>query len=358
MRMKTCWESSLIVTVAIWFAQPLNTVAQSVDLLTGQAQGSIPIWELNYGDLSVPVSLYHHGSAIHVEEGEGAFGVGWNLAAGGAISRSVRGLPDDYSSTTDTREGWLFDNQAGSICNYGPTSNDDLSVCTDETVDYNFLDGQGYTKDTEPDMFYFNAPGLSGQFVFGSDGNPKLFPYQDLAITVNKDGNGKILSFSIINDRGITYLFSTVESVARKRGQSTPVTVTVFQTDFNYYQTEATFNSAWLLTSITSSATSRVANFTYNDLVEAHSTRYITLIGTGSNLPDTLYFITDRYTPRQLSSITAGYYSVNFSWYNELVRKISVTTMAGIETKDFEFYYDEVTSSTDTSNPKVHRSFL
>lgn len=332
--------------------------SQSVDLLTGQAQVSIPLWTLTYGDLSVPISLYHHGNAVRVEEGDGAFGVGWNLATGGAVSRTVRGLPDDYSASTDFRRGWLIHNQASSIVNFSPTSNDDLSSCSDEGDDYDFINEKGDTIDTEPDMFYFSAPGLSGQFVFGTDGNPKLLTYQDLSITVNTDAYGKIVSFSIVNDMGLTYLFSTVESTVRKVGKSTSTAVSTFQTDYYYYQTEASFNTAWLLTSITSAATSRVANFSYDELEETLSNRFVTLIGTTTNEPDTLYFITDRYTPKQLSSISAGYYEVDFSWYNGLVRKISVTTTTGTESKDWEFLYGEVTSSTDTSYPKVYRHFL
>lgn len=334
-------------------------VAQSVDLLTGQAQVSIPIWTLTYGDLSIPVSLYHHGNAVRVEEGEGAFGVGWNLAAGGAVSRTVRGLPDDYKVTDDNRKGWLIHDKADSIINFSPSSDDDLSNCSDEGDDYDFIDSKGYTIDTEPDMFYFSAPGLSGQFAFGADGNPKLLTYQDIGITVNRqNGNGKILSFSIVNDMGLTYLFSIIQSTARVVGQIQHESVSVFKTDWNYYKTEASFSSAWLLTSITSAATGRVASFTYQDLDETRSNRFVTLIGTVTNEPDTLYYITDRYMPKQLSSITAGAYGVDFSWYNGLIRKISAITTGGTETKDWEFVYGDVTSSTDTNYPRLYRHFL
>lgn len=347
----------VILFTILWWVGP-KASGQTVDLLTGQAQASVPIWDLTYGDISVPISLYHHGNAVRVEEGEGAFGVGWNLVAGGAVSRVVRGLPDDYSVSTDGRKGWLFRNQAYFINTFIPSSNDALATCSDESTDYDSINAQGYWRDTEPDMFYFNAPGLSGQFVFGADGTPKLLTYQDLLFTVNKDAGGRIVSFSIVNDKGITYLFSTVESVKRKVGRPYSTAVSAFQSDYNYYKVEAAYTGAWLLTSITSAATGRTASFSYNDLDETQSNRYVTLIGATTNQPDTLYFLTDRYSPRQLSTITAGGYAVNISWFNGLVRKISVTSTAGIESKDFEFFYEEITSSTDTGNPKVYRSFL
>jgi hypothetical protein len=158
-----------------------------VDLLTGRPQISISLWNLQMGNVSAPIAVSYNGTGIRVEESEGTAGMGWNLAAGGAISRAVRSLPDDYAgSGGDLRKGWLEPGIASSVQSFNPTANDDLSVCTDEVNDYNTLNGFGYTKDIEPDLFYVSAPGLNFKFVFDASGGltVKTIPYQDVKVTV------------------------------------------------------------------------------------------------------------------------------------------------------------------------------
>jgi hypothetical protein len=232
---------------------------QSVDLLTGRAQVSIPLWTISYSDVSVPISIWHHGGAIRVEEGEGSCGLGWNMSAGGAVSRQVRGLPDDYSLADDDRKGWLLASNANAIAvhNFADIPDDDLGICTDESLGYTFINSCGRTKDTEPDVFYFNAPGLSGQFVFGTDGNPKLLTYQDVKIVVTKDANGRITQFEITTNRGMKYTFAAIEIVTRKVYKNTPIYVSHFRTEYLYYQQPLSYTSVWHLSS--SGGSSKIA---------------------------------------------------------------------------------------------------
>src|SRR5690606_31162060 len=115
----------------------------------------------------------------------GVCGVGWDLVAGGSISRVVKGLPDDYSgSGSDLRKGWFYNNIATDISNFSNTA--DLIAggsCSDETTAFNALSSYNYTVDTEPDIFHYNVAGLSGAFVFDQDLNIRLIPYRDITIT-------------------------------------------------------------------------------------------------------------------------------------------------------------------------------
>ncbi len=330
--------------------------AQSVDLLTGRAQVSIPLWTISNADISIPISVWHHGGALRVQEGEGSCGMGWNLSAGGgAVSRQVRGLPDDYKKSYDNRRGWLFDSNSSDVGSFSSFPDNNLSDCSDETTAYNFIDGRAKTKDSEPDIFYVSAPGLSCQFVFGTDGNPKLLSYQDLKIVVTKS-NDQITRFDITTNKGITYTFATTENVTRKA--YVRASALYFTTEPFLYENPLTFIAAWHLTTIASSATGSTASFTYSIADEAEGNRFVITIPPGDNDPDTLYYVRDQGAPNQLSTITAGGYTATITWLNNLVRRVTVTEAAFSNQRQFDFVYRGLLSSTNTSNPKIHRYFL
>jgi len=176
------------VTILCFCLATLPAFAQGVDPLTGRAIISVPLGSVSALDLSVSLGLSHHGGALKVNEGPGNAGMGWSASLGsGYVSREVRGLPDEFNYAGDNRKGWLYTGQAQSIQTLALTAGNDLSQCYNS--DWAIIDAQlnnslGYVFDTEPDIFYFQAPGISGKFVFGTDGLPKLIPYQDLQITV------------------------------------------------------------------------------------------------------------------------------------------------------------------------------
>src|SRR5262249_29816772 len=56
----------------------------------------IPIYNYEFEGLSFPISLsYSGGNGVKPDEVPGWVGSGWNLQAGGAIHRTVRGKPDE-----------------------------------------------------------------------------------------------------------------------------------------------------------------------------------------------------------------------------------------------------------------------
>jgi hypothetical protein len=70
----------------------------------GTASNSIPIFNLKDGDLELPIALTYSSTGIQVEQVATRVGLGWNLSAGGEITRIVRDKPDEgfrpeYSST-------------------------------------------------------------------------------------------------------------------------------------------------------------------------------------------------------------------------------------------------------------------
>ncbi|HXO75191.1 MAG TPA: hypothetical protein VN824_08160, partial [Puia sp.] len=66
----------------------------STNLYTGGLQASLPLYTLKSSDLKIPISLgYTASNGVRSTNPNTVVGMNWTLAAGGSISRYVRGLP-------------------------------------------------------------------------------------------------------------------------------------------------------------------------------------------------------------------------------------------------------------------------
>jgi hypothetical protein len=262
----------------------------NVNPLTGAANAVIPIYTINSGQVSASVNLVYSGTGVKIKDVEGTAGMNWNVEAGGQISRIVRGLPDDCTTdnTGATMLGWMSANNTGAVYassfsiqnNGGVTCNNEINDVT------NINNNMPYTYDTEPDMFYVNAPGLSCQLVYDRTGTtPKFHPvnYQDIAIsyvTYGGTGNGsEIFSFTITNDKGIKYVFAAPENVTQTTQSTTAPGY--FATKYNQYHNGITYNDSWSLTSITDPSGNGIS-FTYTTAPVRNSLDPVTLYIAGS----------------------------------------------------------------------------
>ena len=83
-------------------AQPSPTTASLGEFIhfppgsnTGTVPYSIDLGQIQEKDFSIPLSLQYHNGGIRVNQEASWVGMGWSLGGGGAITRSVKGLPDD-----------------------------------------------------------------------------------------------------------------------------------------------------------------------------------------------------------------------------------------------------------------------
>src|SRR6186713_3677367 len=121
-----------------------------VDLYTGTGKVSIPICDLDSRELHLPVSFDYVGArGIKVQDVANDVGLGWQLNAGGQVTRVIRGNPDEEG------EGYLNHN-----------------VSSDE-----------------PDIFYVRTPYFYFHFVFDAGGNP-----------VMANGNGYKIIHNLLNN--------------------------------------------------------------------------------------------------------------------------------------------------------------
>jgi YD repeat-containing protein len=180
---------------------------------TGIPQISIPIYTIKEGPLSVPVSLSYHAGGLKVWETASWVGAGWSLNAGGVITRTVLGAPDERwtSSVSNQTHGFLSDSGYATGMYTSLTSGFPYQPPPGNRG-YQLNEWGKYAagqRDGEPDMFFFNVGGYSGKFFIRDDGNPVLLPEQDVRIVYNyTPGLGQsISSFILTTPDGTKYFF-------------------------------------------------------------------------------------------------------------------------------------------------------
>jgi len=247
---------------------------------TGRPQIDIPFYSINVGGVTVPVKLSYQFMGLRPTDVVGTTGLGWVLDAGGAISRTVKGRPDekarfqyadqirDHLTNGEFDWGLLFPSNQSSGGDGGNGGGDDgpsdvgdngrISGTTNSNgpsaADIRdmkrfinqIINGQ---VDTEPDIFSYSAPFGGGQFLFDWDANLVQLNASDLKIETPYDGipldaysdddlpffsSGQ--SFIVTTADGVKYSFSVQEMGNSDRNPDHP--------GASQYQ------SAWRLSSI------------------------------------------------------------------------------------------------------------
>jgi hypothetical protein len=164
---------------------------------TGTPNIDIPIYTVQEGPIQVPISIAYHASGLKVMEQASWVGAGWSLNAGGMITRSVRGMPDEILSSSGSLTpisylndkgyfSYLFSEGAGydydpQILPNGPGGQEQGQAS------YEFAQGR---RDGEADMFNFNFNGYSGKFYFRPENTVVIMPQQDIRVTPLYCGSG------------------------------------------------------------------------------------------------------------------------------------------------------------------------
>lgn len=197
---------------------------------------SIPVYTIDGGEVSIPISLSYHASGIKVEEIASNVGLGWNLSAGGSVTRQVRGLPDESSQGYNNSRTWVNQFLYGTMTAEG--RQDFLSSVRLGQVD------------TESDLYYYNLPnGASGKFFMDNNGVYLTVPRSNVVIngTIN-DG------WTITDDKGVKYLFQVTD-------YSVTNTITSSQSGFND-GSEFMGYTAWYINKIVDTKNNEI-NFKY-----------------------------------------------------------------------------------------------
>ncbi len=314
-------------------------VAQ-VNLQTGAAEAGFPLYQ--YTDaksrLSTGLSLnYVSGNGMRVNDMASCMGTGWELQAGGSISRIQQGEPDDQQfinngiadftdmvamgNTTDLYypNGYLYatsspkDSMVGEAC-YSPV------FISTRPAEYkpNF-------EDREQDIFTFQFNGRAGRFVIGKNREILVLEDSKLKITFNEADmrpqliRTKITDFTVTDENGIQYLFAEKElSDVFKYKSTTTVN------GYSIYKGVAMPNgnrnkivTRWFLTEIKNPMTNEKITFTYEDyLVDMDGPRHIakTIVDNSGGTSHMVVDRINRATKRLTGIITPDAYRVSFNY--------------------------------------------
>ena len=314
------------ITVAAPQAASISKVGEiPVDISTGRMNYTIPIFEIKEGNFSMPINLSYNYSGLLLDETPGYAGMGWAFNIGGSIVHSINGL-DDVGRENDKVKAYNYINKLPPFDDYN--SPEGLTTINHylENVSNGIFDG-------EPDKYIVNAGNLNCSFYLDKDNNAIFL----------KNENYKVSGFShagftIIDDKGINYIFNKPLNASKSSGASS----------FDYI-------SSFLLTEINFPNTSNKVLFEYENVVTEsytdinlsqtltqNSTQYVEAQGFELNNNKT-YTIVET---NKLKKITTNSCSIEFQYTNnptepaiKVINNINVKDKLSKTVKNFDFTY-------------------
>lgn len=219
-----------------------------VNKYNGTASVSVPIYTvplLNGG--GIPVGLNYTTSGIKVNEKSGPVGLGWQLIAGGRITRIMMGHPDEETPINTSK---TFNNLSAALLGH---------------------------QDTEKDIFYFEFPGGGGRFIFGHGFNtlnlPKdtddfyTLPESDLKIDFHIESTLNSY-FTITDTYGNRYIFGDSPDAREKTiTEQSQVNETAYDPAL-----KEEYISTWHLTTIDHAGLDDLENTTFTYGIDGQST--------------------------------------------------------------------------------------
>ncbi len=241
-----------------------------IDFHTGQPNISIPVFTKQVAKgLTLNLALNYATQGIKVNGYSGWTGTSWSMPIGGTISRTVRGLPDEYQHPVN-----------GPGVGTGIFHNDDFwnyeNLSFEDQARFNWsVLGTSIEKfDADIDLYQFSFPGGSGRFVVTKVGGaivPKLISKDQLVkieIVQYNTETYEISSFRITDKNGYRYLFDKVEvSDAEPRTFSVP-----FRGEGQLHASghlgDYQYNSAWHLSKVETYNEQELMTIQYSSSVE------------------------------------------------------------------------------------------
>ncbi|WP_089738635.1 hypothetical protein [Chryseobacterium jejuense] len=176
-----------------------------VNLFTGGLDLQIPIFSSEKNN----ISLSYNSSGFIPGKKSNYVGYNWSLNYGGAITREVRGIADDFISDGNFN-GFLYTVKNNPISNSSAFNNG-----YNYHLNNNYINIAGRFSELRADKFNFNFFGINGYFYIGNNGKPVVssstpnlivnidnFSYQDnFYCDPNPSG------FSIVDGQGNEYYF-------------------------------------------------------------------------------------------------------------------------------------------------------
>jgi len=201
----------------------------------GKVAVNIPIYDLSFKSLNVPISISYNTSGIRLNDIASWVGLGWTLNAGGAIIRNTKGLPDlDFESEIT-----------------------DLTDPDFTSTNYSYMKEAciGW-EDTEPDQYVINALGITGSFYLDQNEEHNVeFEDASIAIRIILEDDDEI--HAILPD-GRLLMFG--------KGADGSDATELTDSNLSGSYSSSDFITAWYLTELISSNRMDTVSFTYKEV--------------------------------------------------------------------------------------------
>lgn len=222
-----------------------------VDMSTGLAQVSLPVYTINTSGFSYPITIDFHASGRRTGDDFSTMGVGWALTATGYISREIRGMPDgvNFGYGTYTPLETTSAQMTSADSRYSLQTYYNLRLA-DESIPNPPSSISGQTKeDAEHDIYSYNVNGISGKFIFDKNGHIVQLTQNDCTILQAS----YVGPFIIIDKNGNTYYFGQNSNAVENVSVDLP------------NGTQTTVANGWYLTQITTTTGLNI-NFSYSTI--------------------------------------------------------------------------------------------
>jgi YD repeat-containing protein len=202
-----------------------------VGYYTGIPSISIPITsaKLKNGQ-TLDVKLEYHPASTNANQEASDCGLGWSLIAGGTISRTVKGYPDEMRAifgdpSTDLTERVGIYQTSSSGSSIGPNryyeyaelfENEEIDTDLDMVNEFLWDVNVKGRNDTEHDLYQYNFMGYTGRFFIKKEnGNLVVVKLDKNPLKITNVYNPSTFvhdSFTIVDEYGNQYLFNVKET--------------------------------------------------------------------------------------------------------------------------------------------------
>ena len=231
-----------------------------IDLNSGTISMEIPIGTYQDQDFNLPISLRYSSSGFRPARPSDEAGLGWNLFAGGSVTREIVGI-DDF-----TTGGYYWHTQNTNLY----SSSSVYGLDTTKFIITNHINGDGSsypsidgTHETTSDIYHFSMPGYSGSFVINNNHQFKVYATSSGAkgtYSVTYDSDNSNSTFIIHTPDGMKWEFGSSEEQYRE----VMLKQNGLQEEGSHDLSDAEMSTVtWLLRKVTA-LDGRTLNFTYN----------------------------------------------------------------------------------------------
>lgn len=345
-----------------------------VDGYSGIPSISIPIFqsETSSEKVALNISLNYHVTGIAPEEVASFTGLGWSLMAGGTISRTVKGTPDELY-----QPGGAQGRQYAGIYyrpqdQYGAYSNayySAVSPANDMTKNVSRYKWEAFEQnkfDTEHDLYQYNVMGTTGRFYIKMDTISKqlnIIKLDDNRHKIELDYEGpdfsekliyKLNRFTITNTEGIKFEFAEKEMVTNAEGSN----VLIYFNDMGDIAQSFSpwgYPSAFHLTKVMDESGNILLEYDYSTYSEKVLTFQKTVNETSTNLQQIFNYpgnigweeISENYTRVEPKNVIS---QTNITTDTKKINKITITGLGQVL---FEYSGNRTDSNLPTNSGAV-----